>query len=103
MLAEQRYKILFIQYVKEHLILTFYTTSSGGGVAEDDGGVVALETVGGTVFLFCVAAVLAAPEFFDQSFAVVGCTPQDLPAGIDERFFVRNGDRRAGGACRTTV
>lgn len=27
MLAEQRYKILFIQYVKEHLILTFYTTS----------------------------------------------------------------------------
>ncbi|WP_373250082.1 hypothetical protein, partial [Bacteroides thetaiotaomicron] len=26
-LAEQRYKILFIQYVKEHLILTFYTTS----------------------------------------------------------------------------
>ncbi|MCE8462175.1 hypothetical protein KDU72_13435, partial [Bacteroides caccae] len=28
-LAEQRYKILFIQYVKEHLILTFYTTSSG--------------------------------------------------------------------------
>jgi len=27
LLAEQRYKILFIQYVKEHLILTFYTTS----------------------------------------------------------------------------
>ena len=28
--AEQRYKILFIQYVKEHLILTFYTTSKEG-------------------------------------------------------------------------
>ena len=25
--GQQRYKILFIQYVKEHLILTFYTTS----------------------------------------------------------------------------
>lgn len=35
MLAEQRYKILFIQYVKEHLILTFYTTSKeeGDGIA----------------------------------------------------------------------
>ena len=32
MLAEQRYKILFIQYVKEHLILTFYTTSFDMGV-----------------------------------------------------------------------
>ena len=31
MLAEQRYKILFIQYVKEHLILTFYTTSGKEG------------------------------------------------------------------------
>ena len=31
MLAEQRYKILFIQYVKEHLILTFYTTSTDEG------------------------------------------------------------------------
>ena len=31
MLAEQRYKILFIQYVKEHLILTFYTTSGEKG------------------------------------------------------------------------
>ena len=31
MLAEQRYKILFIQYVKEHLILTFYTTSNTVG------------------------------------------------------------------------
>ena len=31
MLAEQRYKILFIQYVKEHLILTFYTTSRKEG------------------------------------------------------------------------
>ncbi|WP_349901877.1 hypothetical protein, partial [Bacteroides caccae] len=30
-LAEQRYKILFIQYVKEHLILTFYTTSGKEG------------------------------------------------------------------------
>ena len=30
-LAEQRYKILFIQYVKEHLILTFYTTSPKEG------------------------------------------------------------------------
>ncbi|WP_310592123.1 hypothetical protein [Bacteroides oleiciplenus] len=28
MLSKQRYKILFIQYVKEHLILTFYTTST---------------------------------------------------------------------------
>ena len=27
----QRYKILFIQYVKEHLILTFYTTSRKEG------------------------------------------------------------------------
>lgn len=34
MLAEQRYKILFIQYVKEHLILTFYTTSKAAGAAE---------------------------------------------------------------------
>jgi len=33
LLAEQRYKILFIQYVKEHLILTFYTTSPEGGEA----------------------------------------------------------------------
>jgi hypothetical protein len=32
LLAEQRYKILFIQYVKEHLILTFYTTSVGRGI-----------------------------------------------------------------------
>jgi len=31
LLAEQRYKILFIQYVKEHLILTFYTTSGKEG------------------------------------------------------------------------
>jgi len=31
LLAEQRYKILFIQYVKEHLILTFYTTSQKEG------------------------------------------------------------------------
>nr|WP_253280403.1 hypothetical protein [Bacteroides caccae] len=31
LLAEQRYKILFIQYVKEHLILTFYTTSEKEG------------------------------------------------------------------------
>ena len=37
MLAEQRYKILFIQYVKEHLILTFYTTSS-----EDSASITAL-------------------------------------------------------------
>jgi len=37
LLAEQRYKILFIQYVKEHLILTFYTTSrkEGNGVTTD--------------------------------------------------------------------
>ncbi|MFR4676460.1 MAG: hypothetical protein ACLT8W_05215, partial [Bacteroides caccae] len=28
----------FIQYVKEHLILTFYTTSGEGGVAESRGG-----------------------------------------------------------------
>lgn len=34
MLAEQRYKILFIQYVKEHLILTFYTTSYEAGYVD---------------------------------------------------------------------
>ena len=43
MLAEQRYKILFIQYVKEHLILTFYTTSEDEEIAgymdgDDDTG-----------------------------------------------------------------
>jgi hypothetical protein len=38
LLAEQRYKILFIQYVKEHLILTFYTTSWEGGVPKGRGG-----------------------------------------------------------------
>lgn len=36
MLAEQRYKILFIQYVKEHLILTFYTTSEEADTSREE-------------------------------------------------------------------